>query len=446
MSDCITFMPVRGITLADAPTEDEPSRHRVVRNCRYTLGFVEGRDSECTYCLEDLEETDHTVTHNECLNAFHDHCFDEVLKTNPNLLTPGPVPSKCPVCNGLLYPWPALVDALPPAEAAAREAARERAAAEARRRELLADLQAERAFAETDIRMGLGPEAAARIEARLREEAEAQRRDFLWEIQAAIALAETEGRTLDAEARRRDLRAEIQAARVLAETEGRTLGQPAVDREDFLRERAAREIRAAGALAETEGRTLGQPAVDREEFLQEQAADDLEHMELRLVERDARVRAWREAATCLVLARNPGIQRDFVLLDEIEVNPATWDQQDIARRQSIIDRLGIAMAEGDTEVHVIRARLERSQGIVEYEFRRLDNLSDWAFYEQEAQEPHTEMWQEATDALHLLEERFLVMWELLDMRALYYLPWEDSDDDRDSEDDKDSNNDEIPDV
>ena len=440
-------MPVRGITLADAPTEDEPSRHRVVRNCRNTLGFVEGRDSECTYCLEELEETDHTVTHNECLNAFHDHCFDEVLKANPNLLTPGPVPSKCPFCNGLLYPWPALVGALPPAEAAAREAARQRAAAEARRRELLADFQAARAFAETDIRMGRGPEAAARIEADLREEAEAQRRHFLWEIRSARAHAEAEGRTLDAEARRRDLRAEIQAARVLAETEGRTFGQPPVDREDFLRERAAWEIRAAGALAETEGRTLGQPAVDIEEFLQEQAADDLEDMEeLRLVERDARVRAWREAATRLVLARNPGIQRDFVLLDEIEVNPATWDQQDIARRQSIIDRLGIAMAEGDTELHVIRARLWRSLAIVEYEFKRVCILEEWAFTEQEAQEPDTEMWQEATDALHLLEERYKAIWELLDSsRALHYLP-EDSDDDRDSDDDEDSNNDEIPDV
>ena len=146
MSEHPTFVPVSGITLADAPTEGEPSRHRLVRNCRYTLGPVEGRDSECSYCLEDLAATDYTVTHNECLNAFHDHCFDEVLKTNPNLLTPNPVPSKCPFCNGLLYPWPALVGPLPPAEAAVREQARQQAAAELQRRERRAEEQAQRAF------------------------------------------------------------------------------------------------------------------------------------------------------------------------------------------------------------------------------------------------------------------------------------------------------------
>ena len=66
MSTRVTFVPVDGIALTDPTAEDEPSRHRIVRNCRYTLGPVEGRDSECTLCLEDLEATGLTVTHATC--------------------------------------------------------------------------------------------------------------------------------------------------------------------------------------------------------------------------------------------------------------------------------------------------------------------------------------------------------------------------------------------
>jgi hypothetical protein len=56
------------------------------------------------------------------------------------------------MCNDLLYPWPALVGVLPPAEHTAREAARQVAAAEAGRRHRAANTQAERAFAEAAVR------------------------------------------------------------------------------------------------------------------------------------------------------------------------------------------------------------------------------------------------------------------------------------------------------
>jgi hypothetical protein len=108
MSTRVTFVPVDGITLADPPTEDEPSRHPLVQGYRYTFG-VEGRDSTCTLCLEELKATDVTVTHAKCLNAYHDGCFSEHLASNADLLTKTPVRSKCPNCNGVLYPWPALV-------------------------------------------------------------------------------------------------------------------------------------------------------------------------------------------------------------------------------------------------------------------------------------------------------------------------------------------------
>ena len=152
MTERISFVPGNGISVSDPTTEAEPSRHRLVRNCHYTLGHVGGRDSERSYCLEELKATDPTVTHSGCQNSFHDHCFDEVLASNPLLLIPNPEPSKCPMCNDLLYPWPALVGVLPPAEHAAREAARQVATAEAERRRRAANTQAERAFAEAPAR------------------------------------------------------------------------------------------------------------------------------------------------------------------------------------------------------------------------------------------------------------------------------------------------------
>lgn len=152
MDECKPFIPGNGIAITHPTVEDQASAHRLVPNCRYTLGHVEGRDSECSYCLEELLATDLTVTYVGCQNAFHNNCFDEVLAANHLLLAPKTAPSKCPMCNDPIYPWPRLVGPLPPDEEAARQVTNQNAAAEAERRRRAANPQADRAFAEADAR------------------------------------------------------------------------------------------------------------------------------------------------------------------------------------------------------------------------------------------------------------------------------------------------------
>ena len=78
MSEPSTSVPVNRITFANPPAEDEPSRHCLVRNCRYSFGQASGRDRQCSYCLEDLE------ANNTCNNYKMD-CFDEVPASNRGL-------------------------------------------------------------------------------------------------------------------------------------------------------------------------------------------------------------------------------------------------------------------------------------------------------------------------------------------------------------------------
>lgn len=118
-------------------TRNSPDRHDSVDNCRHTHGYTEGREILCVICQEEMEPTDRTVTHCECKNAFHEACFDDLVKdVNTTTFENGQTnPTKCPTCRGEMNDWPTLgcpnqASAEAEVEAARVEARRSRVEAE----------------------------------------------------------------------------------------------------------------------------------------------------------------------------------------------------------------------------------------------------------------------------------------------------------------------------
>ena len=121
----------QGDLLGMWPRQYDLARHDIVRMSYYTNGHVEGRGNECAICCEEMTPDAETVTHCECLNAFHEVCFDSWVTRNTDVLAAEPQPSKCPMCNGRMWPWVIATVPISPAMEAARIEAR-RAAIEAR--------------------------------------------------------------------------------------------------------------------------------------------------------------------------------------------------------------------------------------------------------------------------------------------------------------------------
>ena len=306
--------------LSDYPVVvSDDDRHDVADDCRHTVGFAEGRETMCVICQEEMESDASTITHckwgNVCGNAFHEECFDALVAASTDIFAPEPQPTKCPMCRGLLQPWPTYTLRISTEAEAARIEAR-RAAIE--REDQLPDLSADYRDL-LDISENPDEGHDARVEVIMITIRTGQQvPDFIqsaWNVGWTAAYTEAETLIWAADQMRSEvpigvIRAEVQ--RSLADIE-----RSATEEERFLAEMEQSQAEAELEREIVEGMAEERRAADEEARLAGLAAEEEAASRRRARQRANRRRAARRRATSAPEPRLPDSYRPSEIRDPI---------------------------------------------------------------------------------------------------------------------------------